>query len=137
MRGACSLRRLCFHAVHVNVVRRSNDGNFSEQTFHSLPKCFCDYGDVVLFSKQFYTLCFARYVPVVALTSLLQVTDNLFSRFEQEGWVELRKEYAGLLNKGSMYIFRKGVFLPPNTSYGAQVSRPGLTCRIYIFFRCD
>ncbi|CAM9186684.1 unnamed protein product, partial [Sphacelaria rigidula] len=38
----------------------------------------------------------------------------------REGWVELRKEYAGLLNKGSIYIFRTGVFLPPDTSYGAR-----------------
>lgn len=39
--------------------------------------------------------------------------------------MELRKEYAGLLSDGSLYIFRTGVFLPPNTSYGQQVGVRG------------
>ena len=39
----------------------------------------------------------------------------------QDKWVELRKEYVGFLSDGRLYIFRTGVFLPPNTSYGEQV----------------
>ncbi|CAM9458001.1 unnamed protein product [Ectocarpus sp. 6 AP-2014] len=38
----------------------------------------------------------------------------------KDKWVELRKEYVGFLCGGSLYIFRMGVFLPPNTSYGEK-----------------
>ena len=40
---------------------------------------------------------------------------------KKDKWVELRKEYVGLLHSGFLYIFRMGVFLPANTSYGEQV----------------
>lgn len=43
----------------------------------------------------------------------------------QDKWVELRKEYVGFLMGGRLYIFRTGVFLPPNTSYGERVSERG------------
>eukprot|EP00752_Nemacystus_decipiens_P010432 g9296.t2 len=38
----------------------------------------------------------------------------------KDKWVELRKEYVGFLSAGRLYVFRTGVFLPPNTSYGEQ-----------------
>ena len=37
--------------------------------------------------------------------------------------MELRKEYVGYVFEGSLYVFRIGVFLPPNTSYGEKVGR--------------
>ena len=40
---------------------------------------------------------------------------------KKDKWVELRKEYVGLLHSGFLYVFRMGVFLPANTSYGEQV----------------
>lgn len=57
-----------------------------------------------------------------------------FSLFLQDKWVELRKEYVGFLCGGSLYIFRMGVFLPPNTSYGEKVHAGGRSHKPWIHF---
>lgn len=48
--------------------------------------------------------------------------------------MELRKEYVGFLSAGRLYVFRTGVFLPPNTSYGEQVC---MHARMLTIDRCS